>query len=398
MDSLVTAPERLLEHAHWVAAPESDVPAAGTRPAYEFRRPFSVQQPVTSAELVVTCHGIYEAFINGVRVGDFELTPGLSSYRTTLYVQRYDVTHLLTVGENELRLVVSDGWFRGRCGASRIPDNFGTATAVIAKLRFETAEGTHSVMTDESWQVGAGPIVAADLMDGQYVDFRRIDTIDWAPVQISGDPLTRETGRLAFSPAPPVRRVQEIPAVSVVRLPSGRQIADFGEMVNGWVRLSDVGPAGTVTTLKHGEWLRHDGDLDVDHVAYPRWPSSEVLTTGQLDSVVSRGESTDVFEPRHTTHGFRYVAVDGRSDDISPASLTAVLVRSDLETTAEFTTDDPFLNQLHEVAVRSWRVNTCDVPTDCPQRERWGYTGFAALLIDDQPAATSHGRALPQAT
>jgi alpha-L-rhamnosidase len=374
-----------LAAAHWITAPEPAAPAAGERPAYEFRTTFSLDEVSTTAVLTATAHGIYEAFVNGQRVGDEELAPGLTSYQKTLHVQQHPVAALLAPGENELRLVLSDGWFRGRTGASRIPDHYGTATAVIAQL--ELGDGS-TIATDDSWQVAAGAITAADLMDGQRVDLRR-ETTDWMPVQVADTALTRDTARLTFTSAPPVRRTRTYPAVSVTRLPSGRQIVDFGTFVNGWVQLRNLGPADTQTDLIHGEWLLHDGDLNVTHAAYTQWPVGGLMTLGQHDTVISRGVAGDVFEPRHTTHGFRYVAIDGRDDDIAVSDLDAVMVRSDLRSTATFRSSDARLNELHQIAVQSWLVNSCDVPTDCPQRERWGYTGdyqiFAhtAAFLDD---------------
>lgn len=372
-----------LDGASWITVADEQPSPPGERPAYEFRTAFTVPGVSSrAATLAITAHGIYEAFVNDVRVGEDELTPGLTSYRSTLQVQQYQVAGLLRTGRNELRIVVSDGWFRGRCGASRIADNFGTEIACIARLEVTGSDGTRSlVTTDANWSVAAGSIVAADLMDGQRVDLRRLGELEWAPVRVSANPLTRQVSRLVESAAPPVRRVATYPAVRVSRLPSGRQIVDFGTTVNGWVRLADLGPAGTRTTLTHGEWLLPDGDLDMTHAAYTRWPQGGLMTLGQRDEVISRGVGSDVFEPRHTTHGFRYVAIDGRADDIEPTTIEAVLVRSDLRRTAEFRIDEPRLARLHDVAVQSWLVNSCDVPTDCPQRERWGYTGDYQVFI-----------------
>ena len=374
-----------LETAKWISAPESQEPPAGQRPAYEFRTVFDVKSLPGSALFTATAHGIYEAFLNGERIGDEELSPGLTSYQKTLHVQRHPVAGLLRRGANELRITLSDGWFRGRTGASRISDHYGTSTAVIARL--QVGDDT-TIVTDDSWEVGTGPIVAADLMDGQRVDLRR-EEIDWAPVKLADTALTRDRTRLVFSSAPPVRRTETYPAISVTRLPTGRQIVDFGTYVNGWVQLCSLGASGVQTDLIHGEWLLANGDLDVKHAAYTQWPVGGLMTLGQHDTVVSRGLAGDVFEPRHTTHGFRYVAIDGRKDDIDATDIDAVMVRSDLRRTATFRSSDERLNELHQIAVQSWLVNSCDVPTDCPQRERWGYTGdyqiFAhtATLLDD---------------
>ncbi|WP_394525522.1 family 78 glycoside hydrolase catalytic domain [Paenarthrobacter nicotinovorans] len=386
-DDLLFPAEEELEGAQWLTTPD-EAPPAGERPGYEFRHTFSLVKAPERAVLTATAHGVYEAFINGSRVGDIELAPGATSYRRTLYVQAYDVTKLLTPGLNELRIVVSDGWFRGRCGPSRVPDNFGTQIGILASLKCEESGRKTRICTGHGWQVARGAIVSADLMDGQFTDLRRIGKEEWEPAILSTDVLTNNRSRLGWSPAPPVRVKEQYRPRSIHRLPNGRQIIDFGQILNGRTRLSQLGPAGTRVELTHGEILNAEGDLVLDHLAYnPPWQPP--IGVGQKDIVISRGLEGDIFEPRHTTHGFRYVAVDGLDQELLPDNITAVQLRTDFPSTGSFTSSDDSLNALHRISVASWHANSCDLPTDCPQRERWGYTGdfqiFArsAAFLDD---------------
>ncbi len=371
----------LLEGATWISHPETAVAPKGERPAYEFRRTLHLEEDPTQTTLAVTAHGVYEAFVNGARVGDEELTPGTSAYHSTLYVQSFDVTDLLRVGQNEVRIVLSDGWFRGQTGASRVADHFGTRTGIIARMTAAGDDWSHVLVTDTSWQTAPGPILAADLMEGEIHDFRRIGHETWVEAVVSDDPLTTDRSRLDTNTAPPIRRFRELPATSVTRLDSGRQIVDFGANINGHVRLTNLGPRGTTTTLLHAEHVGPDGDVDrlaftgFDHV------TREALSPGQRDVVISRGDPSDAFEPRHSTKGFRYVAVDGRADDLHSGDLIAVEVRSDLTRTGWFACSDPDLTRLHEVAYNTWRANTCGVPTDCPTRERAGFTGDHQIFV-----------------
>jgi len=373
-----TAPlaAELLTGAQWITT-SAPVPPAGQRPAYEFRAQFTLADVPEHAALHATAHGIYEAFINGVRVGDQELAPGATSYHKTLYVQSYEVASLLRAGSNELRFVVSDGWFRGKCGPRRLADNFGTEIALIARLDMPA----ETLVTDTSWKVAEGAIISADLMDGQTTDLRRIGQENWEPAVFSGDVLTDDWSRLKSSPAPPVRTAQTYPAAAVTRLESGRQIVDFGQILNGRVRLRLHAAAGTSVTLTHGEALDAQGDLTLANLDYFQGPGKPVLGVGQRDVVISRGVDGDVFEPTHTTHGFRYVAVDGLEQDVQLDDIDAVLLRSDLPAISEFTTGNERVNELHRISVASWRANTLDLPTDCPQRERWGYTGDFQIFV-----------------
>ncbi|WP_394525572.1 family 78 glycoside hydrolase catalytic domain [Paenarthrobacter nicotinovorans] len=381
-------PAEALEGAIWIA-PTGNVPPAGERPGYEFRRFFDLVSLPDEAVLWATAHGVYEVFVNGVRAGDIELAPGATSYRRTLYVQHYDVKKLLCTGRNELRFVVTDGWYRGKCGPSRIPDNFGTQIGLIASLALRESTETVRIGTDRGWEVARGNIISADLMDGQHSDLRMIGHEIWESVDASTDPLTLDTQRLAYSPAPPVRAKEKYRPVSVRRLASGRQIVDFGQILNGRVRLSRLGASGTRTELTHGEALDPDGNLTLDNLAFYQGPDKPLIGVGQRDVVISRGIPGDIFEPRHTTHGFRYVAVDGLEENLGADDITAIQLRSDLAPIGEFKSSDESLNTLHSIALASWHANTCDLPTDCPQRERWGYTGdiqiFArsAAFLDD---------------
>ncbi|PLS31172.1 alpha-L-rhamnosidase [Bifidobacterium margollesii] len=382
-------PKSALVDAQWITIDDGIPP--GERPAYDFRTVFDLPQSscAATARLTVTAHGIYEAFLNGMRIGDDELRPGFTSYSKTLYVQQYDVSSMLRPGSNELRLRVSDGWYRGRCGYSRFADSFGNRIAVIASLNLDGDDHSQRIDTDGRWQVTVSEIVQADLMDGQTTDFTRIGHESWQPVAISSDPLTSDRERFAIDPAPPIRCCERYVPRSITRLASGRQIVDFGQNISGWVRLSELGPAGTRITLTHGEALNTDGDLTTDHLRALVGPEMTPLEAGQIDHVISRGREEDVFEPRHTTHGFRYVAVDGLANDLSPDDISAFQVRNDLTHIGTFSCGNDEVNALHRIAVASWRANSCAVPTDCPQRERSGYTGdiqiFAhtAAFLDD---------------
>lgn len=376
---LETEAAAMLAGATWISAPYP-IPPAHERGAYIFCTTFELENP-HEAVLSITAHGIYEAFINGARVGDAELTPGATSYTHTLYVQSYEVTGLLHPGSNEIRVVVSDGWFRGSCGPRHIADNFGTETGLVARL--DVTDGNDSVVitSNTSWEVAASEIIRADLMDGQTTDFRRIGQEEWSLAVASTDPVTENMLRLQRSPAPPVRRKEQFTPKLITRLPSGRQIVDFGQNLNGWVQLRKLGAMGTQIELTHGEVLDEAGDLTLANLDYFQGPDQPMIGVGQKDVVVSRGNPTDVFEPRHTTHGFRYVAVDGLTENLEESDLTAIQVRTDLESISTFESGSTDVNNLYRIAVASWKANTCDLPTDCPQRERWGYTGDFQIFV-----------------
>ncbi|WP_181804625.1 family 78 glycoside hydrolase catalytic domain, partial [Streptomyces shenzhenensis] len=385
--------------ARWIEPAEAERAPAGHRPAHLLRHTFSLRRPVRRARLYATAHGVYEAFLNGRRIGDTELSPGFTAYRRHLQVQTHDVTELLTTGDNALGAVLSDGWFRGRHGFAREADGFGTRTALLVQLTVTHDDGTTTVLgTGPGWRSTPGPVIAADLMDGQETDLRAhdprwatagYDDHHWEKADVAVGGLLDDFTRLTGSLAPPVRRIEEIRPVSVGRLAPGRHVVDLGQNINGWVRLGNLGRAGTRLTLTHGETLDERGDVTTENIRAFDWSTRRLLPAGQVDTVTSAGRPGEVFEPRHTTHGFRYVRIEGHPGPLTADDVTGVVVHTDLTRTGWFTSSDVHVDRLHEAAVRSLRGNVCDVPTDCPQRERAAWTGdwqvfapTAAFLYD----------------
>ena len=226
--------------AHWIEPPGHD------RQPLVLHKEFSLEGAPARARLYATAHGIYECFLNGHRVGDLELAPGFTSYPTQQLVQVYDVTALLAQGSNRWEVVVSDGWYRGQLGFRRRTDGFGDTLAFLGQLE---SDGL-TVSTDSTWTAGVGKIVAADPIAGQIEDHVRASK-EWQPVAVRAGGV----GPLHWSPSPPVRRIEHVRPVSVTRIAPDRQVADLGQNINGWMRLTDVGPAGSHITLVHGESL-----------------------------------------------------------------------------------------------------------------------------------------------
>ncbi len=333
-----------------------------------------VIEALRDARMYATAHGIYETFMNGCRVGDRELTPGFTAYWANLHVQVYDVGALLRAGENEWRVVLSDGWYRGRLGNWQASENYGDALAFLGQLQpwqlrrherrgLVLGSRTHPCRRPHG-RPGRGP---SDRADGL------------GPRRGGGTRLrpSRVLARAAD------RAVEHLRARSVRRLTRERQVADLGQNINGWVRLSDLGPRDTELTLVHGEVVDGVGDVTLSNLA------NDELCVAQTDRVISAGLAHDTFEPRHTTHGFRYVQIDGHPHRLTPDDVVGVVVQSDLRRTGWFRCSDERINRFHEIADWSFRGNVCEIPTDCPTRERAGWTGdwqaflpSAAFLYD----------------
>jgi alpha-L-rhamnosidase len=362
----------------------ADQVARALLPAPYLRRAFSVGRPVASARLYVTARGLYEARLNGRRIGDAVLTPGWTDYARRIQYQTYDVTGLLRPGENVLGAVLADGWYCGFIGfdAKRPAAVYGDAPEFLAQLVIGFEDGTDQwVVTDGRWQATFAAIRHADLLMGERRDLGLepagwdapgFDASGWSAVRCRD----RDAARLVADPGPPVRATGEITPRSITRDAAGRHIADFGQNLVGWVRLrlradADAGTGASARILvRHGEALAADGSLYTDNLR----------TARQADAYLACG-GAHVLEPRFTLHGFRYAEITGYPGDPSPADVTAIIVHSDIAAAGSFDCSQPWLNRL--VANIDWgqRGNFISVPTDCPQRdERIGWLGDAQIF------------------
>ncbi|WP_227468078.1 family 78 glycoside hydrolase catalytic domain [Microbacterium sp. YJN-G] len=355
--------------AAWVSPVESVDAGYGKRRAHVLRGEFTLPDGVVTARLYATALGLYTATVNGQRVGTDELAPGSTSYDRTLYAQAHDVTGSLAVGVNVIEIELSDGWYRGQVGAFRLPAGWGTVLGARAELHATLEDGTVRVIcTDEEWVSVPSTLTRADLMDGQTVDFT-LDIEAGEPVRVGA---VADAPAIEWSPAPPVRVVETRAPVSSREIRPGVWVVDFGQNTSGWVRLNDLGVPGTRTEIDYGEYVDASGDLSTAHLDSERPEGRKAFV--QRDEVIA-GAAGDVFEPRHTVHGFQYVRLSRRGAGFDPTSITMQIVQTDLARAGTFASSDEDLNRLHEIADWSFRGNAVDVPTDCPTRERLAWSG-----------------------
>lgn len=372
----------LLDHdwaADWISPVEDEDPGYGNRPAALLTGEFDLDDEVVSARLYATALGVYTATVNGRRVGSDELAPGSTSYDRTLYAQAHDVTAELRSGKNRIELELSDGWYRGQVGAFRLPAGWGTTIAARAELHLTLADGGRRIVgTDATWKSAASAIVRADLMAGQTVDFSP-RAADPRPVRVGA---VTDAPSIDWSPAPPVRVVEARPPVTARAIREGVWVLDFGQNASGWLRVTDLGEPGTRTVIDYGEYVDASGDLSTSHLDSERPEGRKEFL--QRDEVIA-GVGGEVFEPRHTVHGFQYARLTRTGSPLDPGSVAMQVVHTDLSRTGTFACSDEDLNRLHEIADWSFRGNAVDVPTDCPTRERLAWTGDYAVFA---PTAT----------
>jgi len=363
--------------AAWIAA---DIPEDKTtmQPCPMLRTEFNVVGGVRSARIYVTSLGNYELHLDGSRVGDAYFTPGWTSYTKRLQYQTYDVSAQLTAGDHALGALLADGWYRGYIALTELKRNFyGDTLALLLQLVIEYNDGRVQVVgSDGTWRAATGPILEADHFMGERYDARLekpgwtmagYDDRDWSGVVV----LDQEKSVLVAQTGPPVRVIEEIDPQSILRTPKGETVVDFGQNMVGWVRMRVSGSPGTQVTLRHAEVLDSEGNFYTENLRRAR----------QTNTYILKGGDEEVYEPRFTFQGFRYVAVEGYPGQDLLESLTGVVLHSDLPPTGSFECSNPLVNQLQHNIVWGLKGNFLEVPTDCPQRdERMGWTGDAQIF------------------
>jgi alpha-L-rhamnosidase len=355
--------------AEWIEPVSNDVSGG---PAPMLRREFNLSGVIEEARAYVTSHGLYELHLNGKRVGDQLFTPGWTSYDKRIQYQTYDVTDLVKSGRNAMGAVLGSGWYRfkGR-------HLYGDRLALLLQINIRYKDGHEEIIgTDRDWKSSTGPIVMSEIYDGETYDARLEKTgwtmtgyndAQWDAVRIADYPKDN----LCAPAGPPVRRIEEIQPVKIIRTPAGATVLDMRQNMVGWARLKVQGPAGTTVTLRFAEVLDQQGNFYTENLRNAKATVRYTL----------RGGPPEVFEPHFTFQGFRYVEVDGYPGELTLASVTGVVIHSDMAPTSRFETSSKLIDELQHNILWGQKGNFLDVPTDCPQRdERLGWTGDAEVF------------------
>jgi len=363
--------------AEWITA-NLDEDRTTSSPAQMMRSTFNVEGEVVAARAYVSSLGLYEMELNGRRVGDQVLTPGWTSYDTRIQYQTYDITDNIQNGENVVGAYVGDGWYRGNLGFQDSRNVYGDRIALILQIRIIFSDGSTQIIgTDAGWKSSTGPVLMSDIYNGESYDARLekdgwstvgYDDSDWGGVSV----LDRSKDILIVPAGPPIKRIEEVKPIEIIHTPEGDTVVDMGQNMVGWIRLHVDGPAGTTVTLQHAEVLDRMGNFYTENLRRAQ----------QTVRYTLKGGGEEIYEPRFTFQGFRYVAVDGYPGRLTLDDLTGVVVHSDMKPTGTFETSNELLNQLQHNIQWGQKGNFVDVPTDCPQRdERLGWTGDAQVFF-----------------
>jgi alpha-L-rhamnosidase len=343
-----------------------------------FRKEFTAEKEIRYARLYISGLGLYEAEINGSKVGDLLLTPGWTSFHSRVQYQTYDVTDQVKRGENAMGVTLGNGWYRGfKQFFSRTKQSSPENLGVMAQLELVYSDGSKEVViTDPGWKYSTGPILSSTIYNGESYDARLehsgwsnpgFDESNWKQA-VALPPVSVQ---LVSPASPPMRAIELLEPVKIFTTPEGDTVVDMGQNMVGWIRLKVEASPGTVITLRHAEVLDKEGNFY----------TANLRSAKQTNTYICKGEGSEIWEPRFTFQGFRYVAVSGIPGPVEKEMFRGVVVYSDLRKTGDFSCNDELINQLQHNIVWGQKGNFVDVPTDCPQRdERLGWTGDAQVF------------------
>lgn len=348
-------------------------------PALRVRRTVWLET-VENTRLYMTVHGVYKLWVNGEPVTVCGFDPDFSNYNITLQYQVYCLDNYLKPGKNVLSFLIGDGWYKGKIIGSKgndYGDNHGLLYSLFAGEMEILSDGGEMYSYD-------GAIRYSDFFRGEEYDSRWED--EWRAVDFDDSgwkkmhTVSYTKKNLAVQMAEPVRVIDELPAKDVRRLSDGRYVVDFGRNVAGHVRLKHIcGEPGHRLTIAHYEMLNMDGTLPApadmsrrfgDHI-----PEDYIDTHEALDHFICNGKLCESYTASFTYHAFRYAVISGYPGIPTVENFSAVVIGSDLEQTGSFVCSDERLNRLQSNIWWSQLGNLISIPTDCPVRERAGWTG-----------------------
>lgn len=347
--------------AKWIECPFERAPAykyafGNAYPPILFQKSFAITQEVKNAKIYATSYGVYQLQVNGTRPDNREFAPEFTFYEKTLYYQTYDVTKMIHNGQNNLSLYVGDGWYFSAQAALDMKEKH-KEPSVLFQIELTYMDGTTELIySDGSESCRTDFVEYSDLFEGEKQNFLSLER-DSTPVCI------KDYGYdcLCAQPMPPVRPVKLIPAKNIFTSTSGETIVDFGQVIAGRARIHIDVPKGQEVTFEYFEILDDNGNY------------INTMFASQKDIVISDGEPME-HEALFTFHGFRYLRVAGMTD-LKKKDFTAVLLSTEKENTGTFTCSDKRMNRLYQNIRWSQSSNMMSIPTDCPTREKAGWTG-----------------------
>jgi len=344
-----------------------------------FRKEFKLDKDIARARVYISGLGYYELRINGKRVGDYVLDPGRTDYSKRVLYVTYDITNFLKKGTNAVGIMLGNGWYNAQGVMGEV--SYGLPKLIL-QINIDFVDNTTTrIISDSTWKIADGPIISNNVYLGESYDARlekpgwdtpNYNDITWNDAKIVESP----GGVMKAQMLQPIKVLRIIKPIKITNPKSGIYIYDMGQNMVGWVKLFVRGIRGTKITLKFAERLYDNGMIN------PKTAGSEFGIT-QTETYILKGKDIEVWQPRFTYHGFRYVEVTGFLGKPTLESIKGCVVHSAVEHIGEFTTSSALLNQIQRNILWTQLGNLHSVPTDCPHREKSGWLGDAQVTAEE---------------
>lgn len=360
-------------------------------PAPMLRKSFVLDKPVADAKLYISAAAYYKLFVNGSSSDNIMLDPGYTHYDKRNLYSVYDIDTLFHNGENVVATVLGSGFYNEDKPVATW--NFEDASwrdrpKMLAEIHISFTDGTKMVIpSDESWKASIGPYLSDNIYSGDVYDARKelpgwndigFDDTSWQNAELVSAP----SDRLVAQQCPPIRVSEVLKPVDMKSFGDSVYVFDFGKNISGLCSIVLNGQRGTKVTMTHGELLRKDARVEMGNIDiyYNRMDGYEM----QTDTYYMKGENKDeTFSPMFSYHGFRYVQVETSAPmKIEADDITARFFHTDLVQTGKFACSNELLNRIWDATNLSYLGNLMSIPTDCPQREKNGWTADAYLALD----------------
>lgn len=380
----------MMDVSNWQGAWITDTRDVNLKPAPYFRKSFTAKKAIAKAQVYVAVAGLYELYVNGQRIGDQQLDPMYTRFdRRNLYVT-YDLTDQLTSGDNAIGLILGNGWYNHQSTAvwyfHQAP--WRARPKFCLDLRITYTDGSTEVIgTDQSWKTDLSPVIFNSIYTAEHYDARLdqpgwneigFEEIEWKDAELTPAPSQRVVAQTLH----PVRHTETIRPVGFYKLTDRHYHYDLGRNIAGVSRITVSGQAGTTLRLTHSELLDEEGFIDQSNIDIHYRPTDD-SDPFQTDIFILRGEGEETFTPKFNYKGFQYVeVVSDQPIELTQNSLTGLVMHSDVPEVGKVNSSNPTLNKIWTATNSSYLANLFGYPTDCPQREKNGWTGDAHIAIE----------------
>ncbi|MBO9592122.1 MAG: family 78 glycoside hydrolase catalytic domain [Niabella sp.] len=380
----------MLQQQHWKGGWISDGNDIRLKPAPCFRKSFILKKTVRSARVYIAAAGLYELSLNASPVGDHRLDPMYTRFdRRNLYVT-YDVSKVLQPGENVIGVLLGNGWYNHQSTAVWYFDKapWRNRPAFCLDLRITYTDGSiETITTDRSWKTTLSPVIFNSIYTAEHYD-ARMEIPGWNKPGFNDSKWAAAVDRAA--PAPlitaqvlhPVRDVVTINPVAVKKFSDTNYVFNLGRNISGVSEIRVSGAAGTVVRLIHAERIHPSGHTDLSNIDVHYRPTDD-SDPFQTDIFILKGSGTETFKPRFNYKGFQYVeVVSSKPVQLGKSSLQGYFMHSDVPQAGTIETGNALINKIWQATNNAYLSNLFGYPTDCPQREKNGWTGDAIIALE----------------